>query len=209
MRFEDSNLVSVLQGTAEEDLVYLARIPFKSGMVLVHSGVGEKHYNGETYLGVGELGSISNLSEDGGTNSKRLTFKLDFDDETIFADLLNEDPLGGEAELYIASLDENRRISAVELLFAGDIVDYNPNKGERFTVSVTVSDWFEVWAKPTNSAKFTDASQKALHPDDDFFSMVEALALGIDDTVQGQKIGLWGGNTTGSPRGAEPALKMK
>jgi hypothetical protein len=209
MRFQDNNLVSVLQGTAQEDLIYLAKIPFKTSTVRVHSGVGEKVFQNEIYLGVGELGSISNVNESGGTSSQRLTFKLQFDDQVVFNEILNEDPLGGEAELYIASLDENRRINGAELLFAGDIVDYTPNKGEMHSVSVTVGDWFEVWAKPTNSAKFTDASQKALHPEDEFFSMVEALALGIDDTVQGQKVGGSSNGGGSGGRGSNPVYRQK
>ncbi|QPG06565.1 hypothetical protein IT774_05170 [Salinimonas marina] len=189
MRFSDTTLTTMLTNTDPKRLIYLLRLAFPSGPIRIHSGIGEKTYNGETYLGVGSLGSISTLSEDGSTSAKRLSLGIQVDDYAAFAAAMNDNPIGYEGELFLASLDENRRISATALLFAGDIADYNLKKGKPNFISVALSDWFETWGRPAFAAKYTDASQQALHPGDEIFSQVDQLAQGIDDSISGRYIG--------------------
>lgn len=189
MRFIDQFLNDMLEGGDNTRLLFMAKIPFAGETVFIHNGIGDKIFDGNTYKGVGNMASFSTINEDGSTSAKRLNMQLKFDDPAAFNSVMNVDPLGNEAELYLAALDEDRKIQAVELLAAGDMVDYNLKKGKPYFISLAISDWFEIWAKASNAALYTNASQQVNYPDDQFFSMVEALAKGIDDTVTGKKIG--------------------
>jgi hypothetical protein len=189
MRFIDQFLNDMLEGGDNTRLLFLAKVPFADETVYVHNGIGDKVYDGNTYKGVGNMASFSTINEDGSTAAKRLNLQLKFDDPAAFNSVMNVNPLGNEAELYLAALDEDRKIQAVELLAAGDMVDYNLKKGKPYFINLAISDWFEIWAKASNAALYTNASQQIEHPNDQFFSMVETLAKGIDDTVSGKKIG--------------------
>lgn len=201
MRFDSAALTDMLAGTDPQRTILLANIEFPSGMIYAHTGVGEVFYNGQRYTGLGQMAEVSEFSEDDTTSAKQLTVTLYIDDNDVFASVMNEDPLNHSAELYIAALDEHRRIAAVELIFAGDIVNFGLAKSKPYAASIVISDWLEIWANPINNAKYSDSSQQAMHKGDTIFDQVEALARGIDDTVAGKKIGtVNGGGSSNSTR---------
>lgn len=200
MRLENPTIQALLQNSDPKRLLVFAKLEFPSGTIRAHSGVGPRDYNGETYLGVGNLASVSQLKESAGTSANRITFSIRHNDPALFASVINDNPVGRLCELHLVKLDADRRIIGGTLLFSGEIADYVLEKGNPYTISVTASDWFEVWGRPVQNSKWTDESQKALHPGDKFFDQVETIAQGIDDTIPGRRIGNWrpgGGGSRG------------
>ncbi|QSX32452.1 hypothetical protein JYB87_11810 [Shewanella avicenniae] len=201
MRFDSAALSDMLAGADPQRTILLANIEFPSGWIFAHTGVGEVFHNGQRYTGLGQMAEVSEFSEDSTTSAKQLTLTLYIDDSDIFASVMNQDPMNRAAEVYLASLDEHRRISAVELLYAGDIVNFSLAKNKPYAASIVISDWLEIWANPVNNSKYSDSSQQALHAGDTIFDQVEALAKGIDDTIAGKQIGTGSsGGSSGSRR---------
>lgn len=189
MRINDLTIQQLLTNSDPKRLIVFAKLDFPSGTIRAHSGVGSRVYKGETYLGVGNLASVSGVKESAGTSANRISFSIKHTDQALFASVLNDNPIGRLCEMHLVKLDENRQIVGGTLLFSGEIVDYALEKGRPYTISVTASDWFEVWGRPVQNSKWTDESQKAIYPNDRFFDQVEKVAQGIDDTIPGRRIG--------------------
>ncbi|KGJ95060.1 hypothetical protein, partial [Colwellia psychrerythraea] len=118
MRFSTVIQNAILSDDPQRIRYYL-KLEWPSSWLYVHSGVGERQYKGNTYIGIGELGSIGQLKEDGKSNAKRLSISLSINDTTLVRDVLAEDPIGNSAELDIVVLDENLRILDGDVLFSG------------------------------------------------------------------------------------------
>jgi len=190
VRFDNNTTVQdLLKDSSPKRLLIFARLEFPSGTVRAHTGVGTRTLNAEEYHGIGGMGRIGALKETGATSANRLQLSIIADDQSLLASVINQDPNGGEAHLHLVKLDEHRQIVGSELLFAGDIVDFKVERGMPYQLSVTASDWFEVWSQPVTASKVTHASQQHLHPGDMIFDQVETIAQGIDDTIPGKMIG--------------------
>ncbi|MGL4489216.1 MAG: hypothetical protein ACRCU5_07220 [Rhizobiaceae bacterium] len=200
MRIQNTTIQDLLQNTDPKRLIVLAKLEFPSGTIRAHSGIGPRVYSGEIYLGVGNLANVSQLKEGAGVSANRITFSIRHDDPVLFAAVLNDNPVGRLCELTLVTLDEDRQMVGGVLLFSGEIADYALEKGRPYTISVTASDWFEVWGRPVQNSKWTDESQKAIYPDDNFFNQVEIIAQGIDDTIPGKYIGGGGGGNSGGEK---------
>jgi hypothetical protein len=206
MRFEDPSISELIETTPEKRLLLFGELEFPSGWVLAHTGVGDRTYNGQTYKGIGELAQIGRFKENASRGANTLDLTMRIDDITLFADVVHEDPIGGDARIHLVALDEDRRIAGGALLFDGLIANAHVMKGKPFTVNLRLSDWWERWSQPVQNARMTDEAQQSLHPGDKFFNQVEIIAKGIDSEVPGNKVG--GGGSGGKP-GHPDARKMK
>ena len=73
------NLDSTLASALSDNLispVILAALEFQSGTIYVWSGVGTIEFNGNTFIGVGSLGSISPVNEGSDIKADGMTIKL-------------------------------------------------------------------------------------------------------------------------------------
>lgn len=189
MRFQSAAIDALLTGSHPKRLLFFVKLQFPTAMILAHTGIGPRTYQGEEYLGVGNMAKIGQVKDNANKSANKLSLSIQHNDHNIFNQVINHNPIGGLCELSLVSLDDNRQIIGGELLFSGEIADYQLEKGDPYLITVTASDWFEVWGKPVFNAKVTDASQQHLHPDDKIFNQVEKLAQGIDDTIPGKRIG--------------------
>lgn len=80
-------------------------IGFASGPAYVWSGVGSMTWNGNTYTGVGDLGSISVIEEASSVEAKGIEVSLSGIDPTMLADALEEHQLGLPMVVYLALYD--------------------------------------------------------------------------------------------------------
>jgi len=198
MRFTEPSIEQVLLSTDPKRQLVFAELEFPSGWVRAHTGVGERTYNGQVYLGVGELAKIGKFKESAGKSPNGFEVSMMFDDLTLFSDIVNEDPTGLTARLHLIGLDENRRIQGGALLFDGFNGGLSVKKGKPFTATLRLTDWYERWSNPVRNARISDAAQQAIHPGDKIYDQVEKLAKGIESDVPGQHVGgsAGGGSST-------------
>lgn len=69
-------------------------IGFASSTAYIWSGIGNQVFNGNTYVGVGDLGQISVIEEGATVEAKGLSIALSGIDSTMLADALQESQLG-------------------------------------------------------------------------------------------------------------------
>ena len=198
-RFTEPSIEQVLLGTDPKRQLVFAELEFPSGWVRAHTCVGERTYNGQVYLGVGELAKIGKFKESAGKSPNGFEVSMLFDDLTLFSDIVNEDPTGLTARLHLVGLDDKRRITGGALLFDGFNGGLSVKKGKPFTATLRLTDWYERWSNPVQNARITNEAQQAIHPGDRIYDQVEKLAKGIDSDVPGQQVG--GGRPGG---GASP-----
>ncbi|OFC71821.1 hypothetical protein [Alteromonas confluentis] len=163
-------------------LLAFAEIEYENGWIRLHTGHGEREYNGQTYLGVGEFAGVGKVSENDKNTRSRANFSLKLLDLSLFTELLNFRPIGHDFYMHLVAYDENRRIiDGTDYVIDGYVVDYEAVRGDEAksipaVAKLAVSDWMERWAQPTEAAKTTDNAQQAMYPGDRFFDLVEIIA---------------------------------
>ncbi|HBY41456.1 hypothetical protein [Ponticaulis sp.] len=193
-------------------LLAFAEINTSSGWVRVHSGHGERVYNGQTYLGMGEFAGIGQFTENADTSNNRVTLSLKVLDPALLAEVMNESLNGYECFVHLVALDEYRRVlEGVDYVIDGEIVDVKVQEGSLekqipSVISLVVGDWIERWATPAEAAKTTDADQQHLFPGDRFFDLAEIVAGSPANTLPVKT------NYSGSGRGGmggDPVRRLK
>ncbi|WP_417656194.1 hypothetical protein [Pseudidiomarina aestuarii] len=197
MRFDDPTIEEMIANNDPKRLRIFGELQFPSGWVRAHTGLGERTYLGNVYQGIGELASIGKFKENGGRGANSMDLSLVVHDMTLFADVVDEDPNGGDAQLHLVALDENLQVVGGALLFDGYIASSGLKRGRPFTISLRASDWWERWSQPVQNARMTDEAQQSMYPGDRFFDQVEKIAKGIDSDVPGRSVG--GGSGPANP----------
>ncbi len=141
-------------------LVYAVRIAYNTP-VLAHTGVGDLIINGETYFGVGNLGSIDAITDDNTTSPSQLSLTLSGLDSTLLSQTLNERNNNKAARIMLVALDEDERAASAALIFTGKTTRqvYNHNRAEA-SVEVTLADRLVDWSRSATD-RFTDESHRA------------------------------------------------
>ena len=164
-------------------LFAFVELNFKSDWVRVHTGVGTREYNGQTYIGIGELGSIGRVRENASQSGNRTTLSLVVHDQSLLSEVMNEDPSGRECFVHLVAFDENRQITeGADYFIDAEMVDMKVVRGKQkankpSVVKITINDWLERWAQPVEVVKTTDVAQQELYPGDRFFDLVEVIAV--------------------------------
>lgn len=151
-------------------------------VVRVHTGLGDRTLDGNSYVGIGELAKIGVVKENAGSSANQMTLELKILDKPLLIESLNTDLSDIEVSIHLVALDSKRKFAAAQMYFyEGDISDQAIVKGNLakeipYLLKLTLSDWYERWSQPANAARCTDAAQQLLHPGDKFFDQVEVIA---------------------------------
>ncbi|HEJ9553641.1 TPA: hypothetical protein SMN24_003487 [Proteus mirabilis] len=170
--FSDAMVNAINEGAY---IVLAARLDLKSGVTCVHTGVGQLIIAGETYLGVGSLGEISQLKENKTTSPPQLQLKLAGFDKSLVGMVMNEQSRGREVRLMMVAISEEGKPLLAEVLFVGQITSINVVSGEENAVCVNVSNRFERWSIGLPD-RFTDESWSSRRQGDRIFRYVAQMA---------------------------------
>ncbi|ENN8404518.1 hypothetical protein ACQDBC_002474 [Proteus mirabilis] len=156
-------------------LVVASRLDLKSGVVRVHTGVGNIIIAGEIYQGVGQFGAIESVGENMTTSPQQLIMKLSGFDSSLIGEVMNERVRGRNAQLMLVALNEEAKPALAEVLFAGQISTIGVTTGEENEIAVTVSNRFERWSYGLPD-RFTDESWSKRKKGDRIFRYVAQMA---------------------------------
>lgn len=165
------------------------KIQFPSGTTRVHSATGELTIGGEAYLGVGALGEIGVVTEDGDLASKSVSLALNGLDTSLIATVMNEKCVGCPASIYFVAFNSLGQAIAANLLYSGYISASALTAGRTNAISYTVSNVFEKW-KDGHPDRYTEESHVAKFPGDHIFRYVGQMA---------ERPIYWGSNTDAPP----------
>lgn len=156
--------------------VLLVRLDFASGVVRATSAPFDIIYAGETYLGVGTLGSISAVPEGAELQGYAVQLTLSGIPPEMVALTLNDAFQGRDARLYLGLLNEaHQPVDALMLLFRGRMDTMDLQFGESATVQLTIQSRLSDWERP-RLLRYTHEQQQADYPDDKGFEFIAQMA---------------------------------
>ena len=172
-------------------IVTFAKLEFPSGTVYVHNSIGTYNWGSQDWLGVGDLGSISQVQEGLDVSPYSITLTLSGLDATISGAALTEDYYLHPVTVYLGVLDaDDTLIADPTQIWAGAMDQMNA------TVGADGGDAIELIAESELSnfnrslnLMYTNVAQQEKSSGDLFFNFMHK--------VEGAKI-KWGAPTSGN-----------
>ena len=106
-----SNVLTAL-ASQHVALVTFAELQFPSGTVYLHNSIGTYTWGGHDWLGVGDLGEISQIEEGADVSPYKITLSLSGLDATISGAALTEDYYMHPVKVYLGVLDADDALLA-------------------------------------------------------------------------------------------------
>lgn len=179
--------------------IALVEIDWPSGRVFTHTGAGPQRWNGETWYGTGDQGSISVIKD--GDTAGQVELTLVTNDPALLAEVVGDDAAGSQVKIYLAALDENMRIAAVQLLYSGFVNQTPISYDDPASITVDCVGIEYRWNSAREHTRYTSAAQRALHPTDSYCDDVEAISKGpLSSYSASEKVGSSGGSAGTSTR---------
>lgn len=161
----DAQIVTALNGNTVRQIA-MVELDLSPTPLYLHTGAGNIDFGGNTYLGVGSVGSISAIKEDGQISPKGVKMVLSGIDTAFVADVLGQHYKGRACNIYAAlKNDDGDVIDAPFLIFPGRIDTMNLQVGEQASVQVSAESRLEDWNKSAVS-RYTNEDQQALFAGD-------------------------------------------
>ena len=175
MRALDSNMQAALSAGVIVPAI-MAMLTFKSGTVYVWSGVGNLPYGGNTYQGVGTLGSVGAIVEGLSVQAMGTSVSLSGIDPALYGDSMDDIVTGQPAKVWFALLNQGAIIGAPYLAFSGLIDKPTVSEGgDSITITIALENRLTNLQRP-NARRYSSADQRIKYPTDSGFTWVEALA---------------------------------
>lgn len=172
------NLDSALRAALANKVVcpaVLAMLTFKSGPVLVWTGLGPLVYGGNTYQGVGTLGQVGAIVEGIGVEAFGTTVSLSGIDPALYGDSMDEITTGLPAKIWFALLNQGQVIGVPFLAFSGYVDKPTVSEGvESITITINLESRLTNLQR-ANARRYTSADQRRKFPTDSGFFYQEAL----------------------------------
>ena len=156
--------------------IFMAVLVFRSTTQYVWTGADNLVYEGNTYLGVGSLGKIGDITEGTEVKAYGTTISLSGINPTLLAESMTDIQVGAPATIYFALVDGNSNIYGTPYpLFAGTVdkptVQIAPNT---LTISLALETRMSNLQR-AGQRRYTAADQDLYYPDDSAFDWVEIL----------------------------------
>jgi hypothetical protein len=171
-------------------IVTFAKLEFPSGTVYVHNSLGTYTWDGQDWLGVGDLGSISQVEEGIDVSPYAITLTLSGLDATISGAALTEDYFMHPVTVYMGVLDaDDALIADPTQIWAGFMDQMNVSLGADGGDAIQLIAESELSRfDVSRNLMYTNAAQQERYSGDLFFSHIHK--------VQGAKFD-WGKKTAG------------
>ena len=173
-------LSTEMQAVASADLVrpiYLVKMEFDSGDVNLWSGLGNLVYNGDTYIGTGDLMAISPVKESEELIANGVNFTVSGIKQSLVSIARDEPYQGRQITLYLGAFDENADIISSPVILFGGFMDVMTisDSGETSTISISAENKLIAFDR-ASVRRFTAEDQKIDYPLDKGFEFVSQIA---------------------------------
>jgi hypothetical protein len=168
------NEEQILSDTLAPVILFYADFP--TGAVRAWTGVGDLVWDGDTYLGVGNLGSVSSIEETISLQAVGDMFSLSGIKAESLTQVLNDDIQGRDCVVYIGFLDSyGQLIDDPITLFKGlmDVLSIYESANSTY-VSIDAESLLRDF-EGTRTRRLTDQDQKSEYPGDRGLEYVASL----------------------------------
>ena len=156
----------------------LLELGFDSAPAYLWSGVGELSWNSKTWIGMGEMGSISGVAEATDLADTVIKATLNHIDNSTMPDLVSEvtemDPVGRPFVLYLAFFNDDNTVKEVLTLTAGLIDAIDLADGEGGALSMDLVSEAGLMGRRL-FYRLDDQHQQKLFPGDKGFQFITGL----------------------------------
>jgi hypothetical protein len=154
----------------------LLQMKFTSQTMYVWSGIGNLQWNGQTWLGLGTLGTISDIEESSEIKATNVTFTLSGIAHDMIQHAIGEVRQGYPVQLWLGTLGDNNNVIADPLqIFAGRMDVPTIDEGATTsTISIAVENRL-IDLNRSRERRFTDQDQQIDHPGDLGFQYVQFI----------------------------------
>ena len=154
--------------------VLFAKLQFDSGNVNMHTGLGNITFGGDTYTGVGKLGTISTMDEVSDLSRTPVTLTLSGIPNDLISTLLSQQYQGRLATIFLGYLDTSAftLVDTPITIYRGnmDTADFQFDKTS--TISLSVESRFAAWDTPL-VRRYNNSDQQARFPGDTGLEFIE------------------------------------
>lgn len=150
---------------------------FVSGPLYLWSGLGTFNWNGQNWLGVGTLGSVSPVQETENATATNIVMTLSGIPSDVLALVISEVRNGKRVRIWLGLLDDNYSLLTDPVEMFGGHIDASEidEDAETSSCSITVENAFVDFQR-ARPVPFTDQAQQAVFPGDLGFAFVPQLA---------------------------------
>lgn len=179
--------------------IFLVMLAWPTGTVYAWTGYGDIVWDGHTYVGTGNAGSISEVREtrDGAANG--LTLTLDGIASAEIAHALEDDSQGQSGRVWLGLLTAAGALDGDPYLIFDGVIDVCPSEDNGETASISVQLEKELVDSRPRGRRYTHEDQQVDFPGDLGFQYVAGLA---DKQVTWGNATLYTGPTPGSGTGS-------
>jgi len=157
-----------------ENFVYgvAAELDFSSGFVRCNTSPYTITIGGNTYAGVGNLGSVSVVEEEATLAAKGVSLQLSGIDPTLLSVALNDNYRNRAAKLWLCLFDSDHQLIADPYPIGTWRMDLMVvERGETATITLTAESPLADWDRP-RLRLYTDQDQQSRFPGDKFFEFM-------------------------------------
>lgn len=157
--------------------ILLVKIDTTGGLFRVWTGYGDLTFNSEIYIGVGDLGNISNIVETRDLQANGATLTLSGIPAANISLALNQIRQGKEANIYLGLFDNSTKalIADPYELFTGETdIPIIADLGETATIGIQCENRMITLDKP-RTRRYTKEDQAIDDGTDEGFNFVPAL----------------------------------
>jgi hypothetical protein len=174
MRALDPNMQAALSAGVIVPAI-LCQLSFTSGTQYIWSGVGNLVWNGNTFTGVGTLGSIGAITEGTTVKANGTTVTLSGISASLYGDCMDDIQLGASASLWFALLSQGTIIGTPYMIFGGMVDQPTVSEGaDTISITLDLETRLTNLQRP-NMRRYTSADQRLLYPTDNSMQWVEQM----------------------------------
>lgn len=161
-------------------IAILLRMDFDSGTVRINSLAHHVTWDGETWLGGGDLARVSAAEEGEEIQAYGMTFTLSGVKPSLLSIALNEDIQGRSVRMWLAAFDSTYQVIADPyLVYRGRMDTMRVVAGSEATIQLTCEGRLADFAR-ARVRRYNSEDQQMVYPTDRFFDYVPGL---VDKTL--------------------------
>jgi len=154
----------------------LTKIEFDSETLAFNSSFAEFEWNGTTFVGLGNLGNVSNITENTKLDPADYVITITGVDNSVLVAAFDPNYLNRPATCWVAALDHDMKIIGEPILYFKGLVDsIDGAYGNEASVAINVTDRMSEWSRARIS-RYTNQEQQAKYPGDKGLEYVSEIS---------------------------------
>ena len=168
--------VETVLGSSNVPMLALVELDFSSGFVRATNAGYDIQWNGYTWIGLGQVGGISQIQEGRELEMHGCALTLSGIPSEYISLAMSDEYQGRNATIYTALLDEDHQIIADPIItFKGRMDTMRIAMGQTATIELSIESMLTDWERP-RVRRYNHEDQISEYPNDKGFEFVAQMA---------------------------------